>query len=334
MRKATLSVVMPNYNHARYLPVALEAVLRSHRAPDQIVVVDDASTDRSRDLIDYYAQRDPRIVPLFNATNIGVVASMNRGLAAATGDYVALLAADDWVMPELFDWSLQLLERWPTAAYCSTLSHKADSAGRDLGLFPSWSPLQRPGYLPPERAIRQLALHGTWVLGNTTVYRTSALKGVGGFDPGLAAYCDGFLHELLAIRDGACFIPRPLAVWRVSADGYSATTSTDTVRWLAVLERAETLMRTRYADVFPEWYVRTWQRRQRSGAAWQAWRRHQDSLEQELRQLLSPPSRQDDLLLNALGVAAKLLRRLVMVYVRIALTRPFRNPARGSVDPR
>ena len=65
MNRPTLSVVMPNYNHAKFLPRALDSLLGQTRPPDEILVLDDGSTDDSRAILERVAGREPLIRPFF-----------------------------------------------------------------------------------------------------------------------------------------------------------------------------------------------------------------------------------------------------------------------------
>src|ERR1700674_5961017 len=95
---AMLSVVLPNYNHARLVGRALAALLGQKRVADEIIVIDDGSTDDSVRVIDGIAAGAPAIRVLHNANNIGVIATLQRGLEAARGKYVYFAAADDWIL--------------------------------------------------------------------------------------------------------------------------------------------------------------------------------------------------------------------------------------------
>jgi glycosyltransferase involved in cell wall biosynthesis len=100
-----VSVIVPNYNHARFLPARLDSILAQGWARMEILVLDDASTDDSRSVIEDYARRHPgRIRTLFNATNSGsVFRQWRKGLAAATGDLVWICESDDWCEPDFLE---------------------------------------------------------------------------------------------------------------------------------------------------------------------------------------------------------------------------------------
>src|SRR5437764_4186604 len=116
MTTADLSVVMANYNHARYLPRALDAVLSQSARPRDIILLDDASTkDNSLEVLDGYARRFPEIRVVRNERNLGVVPTYNKGIGLASSEYLLLAAADDYILPGFLEKAVTLLERHPRA---------------------------------------------------------------------------------------------------------------------------------------------------------------------------------------------------------------------------
>ncbi len=75
MSLPTVSVILPNYNHAHYLPQCLNAMLDQSVKPTEIIVIDDASTDNSIEVISDYVRRDPVVKLIQNEKNIGNVPS-------------------------------------------------------------------------------------------------------------------------------------------------------------------------------------------------------------------------------------------------------------------
>ncbi|WP_051321277.1 glycosyltransferase family 2 protein [Chrysiogenes arsenatis] len=93
-----VSVILDNYNYADYLPEAIESVLQQTYPHFELIVVDDGSTDASRDVINTYAERDHRIRPVFKL-NGGQASAFNAGYAASNGDIICFLDSDDLFMP-------------------------------------------------------------------------------------------------------------------------------------------------------------------------------------------------------------------------------------------
>jgi glycosyltransferase involved in cell wall biosynthesis len=86
---------MPAYNQAKYLPEAIESVLRQTYADFEFLIIDDRSTDNSADIIGSYARKDRRIRFLVNDRNIGMVNNWNRCIEEASGVYIKFLFGDD-----------------------------------------------------------------------------------------------------------------------------------------------------------------------------------------------------------------------------------------------
>lgn len=97
-----VSVIIPVYNAVDYLPHCLDSLLQQSFDAFELILIDDGSTDGSADLADRYARTDSRVC-VIHQPNQGVSAARNRGLNAATGQYVAFVDADDWVEPGYFD---------------------------------------------------------------------------------------------------------------------------------------------------------------------------------------------------------------------------------------
>ncbi len=96
-----VSVVVPVYNVARYLPECLDSLLAQTLRDLEIVAVDDGSTDESPAILARYAAKDGR-VRVVTQKNGGYGRAMNAGIAAATGEYVGILEADDVAPPEMY----------------------------------------------------------------------------------------------------------------------------------------------------------------------------------------------------------------------------------------
>lgn len=90
-----ISVCIPTYNYARYLPQAIESVLSQSLADFELLIIDDGSADETKDVVEGYASKDRRIVFQVNPANIGMVQNWNRCLRESRGEYVKYLFGDD-----------------------------------------------------------------------------------------------------------------------------------------------------------------------------------------------------------------------------------------------
>lgn len=93
---SNLSVIIPNYNNERFIERCINSVLRQSLSPDYIIVVDDHSTDLSKEIINRYAKANSNVHPIFLAQNSGVSHARNIGIKYAVTDYVTTLDADDF----------------------------------------------------------------------------------------------------------------------------------------------------------------------------------------------------------------------------------------------
>ena len=141
-----LSVILPNYNHGRYLPRALDALLSQDYPAKEIIVVDDCSTDGSRDIVERYAARFPSVRLLANARNFGVIATLSRGLNEARQQYVYFGAADDFVMPGFFSAAINMLQVHPRAGlFCGEVNLVDGHSGRRWVRAPRYGQDIAPG---------------------------------------------------------------------------------------------------------------------------------------------------------------------------------------------
>src|SRR5579864_5922652 len=142
----TLSVVVPNCNHAKFIGRALAALLSQERVADEIIVIDDGSTDDSVAVIARIAAEAPAIRLLRNPGNVGVIPTLQRGLEAARGKYVYFAASDDWVLPGFFALALRRLEAEPdTGLFCGEAILIDGHTSRPIAVRPAVRPRMRGG---------------------------------------------------------------------------------------------------------------------------------------------------------------------------------------------
>lgn len=105
-----ISIIIPVYNAAKYLDKCLNSVLSQTYTNLQIILVNDGSTDGSAEICDGYAGKDPRI-QVIHQENKGVASARNVGLAAAVGEWIGFVDADDWIETDMFSYLLDNAER-------------------------------------------------------------------------------------------------------------------------------------------------------------------------------------------------------------------------------
>lgn len=122
-----ISVLIPSYNHSKYLHKTIESVLQQSYPNFELLIYDDCSTDDSKKVINSF--KDERIKACFYYKNVGTVRNLNRLIADATGDYIAILGSDDIWKPEKLEKQLSFLQSNPQIAACFTWAEVIDNNG-------------------------------------------------------------------------------------------------------------------------------------------------------------------------------------------------------------
>lgn len=154
---------MPVFNGEQYLAEAVESILAQTFTDFEFIIVNDGSTDGSPALLQRFAERDGRIRVIDNERNLGIVHSLNRGLDACRGQYVARMDADDIALPDRLSRQVAVLEAEPGIVALGGALQYIDAGGKEFG------------------AVRQCVtgksfLKQTPMLHPTTVIRRSALE--------------------------------------------------------------------------------------------------------------------------------------------------------------
>src|SRR5882757_2071793 len=102
-----VSVVIAAYNSEAYIAEAIESVLGQTVPPDEVIVIDDGSSDGTRAVLDRFGDR----IVAFTQTNSGQAVAVNKGLAMARGELIGFCDADDLWTPQKLELQLALLER-------------------------------------------------------------------------------------------------------------------------------------------------------------------------------------------------------------------------------
>lgn len=113
MQLPLVSVICLSYNHQDYVVASLNSVLKQSYAAIELIVVDDASTDQSQEIIRNFLKDKPHIPFLALKKNVGNCAAFNKALTLATGKYVVDLAADDLLLPNRIEKQVNLFESLP-----------------------------------------------------------------------------------------------------------------------------------------------------------------------------------------------------------------------------
>jgi glycosyltransferase involved in cell wall biosynthesis len=247
-----ISVVIPAYNAQHALRATLDSVFAQTWPHIEVIVVDDGSTDHTADLLAAYGER----VRTIRQRNGGLASARRTGVAAARGELIALMDADDLCRPERLAVQARVLQRWPEVVLCCSdfdafdeqgqvspaharhyyaAIHRAQNGMRSL--LGQVDTLDLTGCLPTDsatlaepavstvvyrgNAYRMLA-HGNFVHPPTLLFRRSLLDTVGSFEPEAGSMCDWDWVSRAAGAGSVAFVERALLDYRLSATQMSS----------------------------------------------------------------------------------------------------------------
>jgi peptidoglycan/LPS O-acetylase OafA/YrhL len=199
-----VSVVIPTYDRAAWLPGAIDSVLAQDYPNLELLVVDDGSTDETPAVLTGYAERHPeKRFRFLRQANAGQAEALNRGNALARGEIIGYLADDDALAPGAISRLAGELIARPEAAVAYPGYWMVDEAGvvEDTILPIEYSPLEA------------LCLHDT-IIGPGGLARRRALESAGGWDPNLHWLGDLILWMGIGLAGPAIRVAEPLASWR------------------------------------------------------------------------------------------------------------------------
>ena len=213
-----VSVVIPSFNHARYLGQAVGSVLEQTHRDLELVVVDDGSTDESREILRTF--RDPRIrVEL--QENAGAHAAINRGLALSRGELLAILNSDDRFAPQRLARAVAAFEVEPSLGLWGSHIEVIGRRGEHLGTKEGFKnllpvPLEHPArsfQVEPDLRLN-LLLSNYWSTTSNFVFRRNLLEAVGGMENLRFAHDWDFAFR--AMRSAPAHLePEPLLQYRL-----------------------------------------------------------------------------------------------------------------------
>jgi glycosyltransferase involved in cell wall biosynthesis len=206
-----VSVLLPVHNGERFLAAALESIVGQTLHDLECLVVDDASTDASREIATRYAQRDARVRVLGSSTHRGLVAALNAAVAAASAPYLARMDADDIALPERLACQVRTLEGEPawSVVGCRIRYLGSGLDSPSLARYVDW----QNSVLSPLDIERDLFVESPLVH-PTVVMRRDALDAVGGYrDRGWPEDYDLWMR-MLQPTGAAAKHPESLLIWR------------------------------------------------------------------------------------------------------------------------
>jgi glycosyltransferase involved in cell wall biosynthesis len=204
-----VSVCIPSYNHARFLPETLGSILSQTFRDFELIVVDDGSTDNSLEILQNYAHEYPEIVRVFThpgRRNLGITVTENLAIQNARGLYWCGNDSDDVSCPDRLERQVAYLESHPDVGWVYGIAEYIDKngtrlrghMGQDLSAFPDLT--------------EELIMQNT-IAAPTVMVKMKCIREVGPFEPGLT-YGDWELWIRLAARYPGAFLPGAVVGYR------------------------------------------------------------------------------------------------------------------------
>ncbi len=217
---ASVTFVIPAYNYGRYVRQAVDSLLGQTFPALDVVVVDDASTDDTAEVLAQYRD-DPRVRVIRHATNQGHVASYNEGLRMASGEFVGLLSADDFaVAPDGVERQVAMFEAHPSVG----LVYSAYQLVRGDGApFHVTTPRPADAVVGGLDAFKQLLFENT-IPASGTLVRRACHEALGWYDASFPHANDWDLWLRLSTRYDVGYVAAPLYAYRIHAANMSFRT--------------------------------------------------------------------------------------------------------------
>jgi len=200
-----VSVVVPSFNHARFVEATLRSIFKQTLAPIQLLVIDDGSTDESPAIIERALRDCPFSCELIVRENRGLCATLNEGFALSRGEYFAYLGSDDLWLPEFLSARVALLESRPKAVLAYGHAFFIDEENRIVDSTAEWA-----SYADGDA--RAMLLETTGPMSPTVLYRRQALEDERWREESRLEDYDLYLR--LSAAGEFAFDPRVLSAWR------------------------------------------------------------------------------------------------------------------------
>ncbi len=207
-----ISAVITGYNYARFLPAAIESVLGQTRVPDEVVVVDDGSSDDTREVV---ASFEGRGVGYVYQPNSGAGAARNTGIRETSGELIAFLDGDDRWLPDKIELQLAHIERYPGVGLVSGSEWQVFEKGQAPYL------LRRPS-ISSENIYPQILIENTVGNPSLTLVRRECFDTVGMFDEDMPLGQDWDMWIRIARRFPIGVVDKPLILFTRHATSLTA----------------------------------------------------------------------------------------------------------------
>lgn len=261
IKKPTIAIVIPNKNDSQFLSDCLTSVIRQTVQPDEIIFVDDYSSDNSVEIARLLLRGIRGATIITNSLCRGTMGALNQGLEHASCDYIMFLSSNDYIFDNIVEEAKNSIARNGSPGIWSALICVADETARVKSVYPSPVVSIREQFFSPNDCNNLALKVGNWLNGTTMIYQREALKAINGFNTNYQGLADFLSGLTVASLRGAVFFPRPLGIMRVHAGGVLWRTLNNSKNLDRILDEVE-LNRYNYAPkLFTNEFTRRMRRR-------------------------------------------------------------------------
>tara|TARA_Y100001934_G_scaffold47574_2_gene57798 strand:- start:2719 stop:4017 length:1299 start_codon:yes stop_codon:yes gene_type:complete len=230
----TIGVIIPNFNHGVSITETIESILSQSVLPDEILVIDDASTDNSVEIISSLSKDIPIIRLIRNQKNRGVNYCMNLGTREAQSDLIIYRAADDVFIQNAISNAHTAFQQYPRASIAcgETIFFKNNLAA---GTRETLALAKETTFFCPDKLL------DCWqsdfnIPTSACITKRNAVLSVGGFKDQARWHADWLCLTTIAMRDGLIFVPHPITGFRLSSNSYGNSNLLNRKKQRAVLK--------------------------------------------------------------------------------------------------
>jgi len=219
MTPPKVSVCIPTYNYARFLPEAIESILNQNFTDFELLIIDDCSSDNTAEVVCAYAAKDRRISFSVNSPNIGMVNNWNLCLRRARGEYIKFVFGDDVLISK--DALLKMMEPLMRDKSISLVASARKIIDEQSNISRTRSSFWRPTLIAGDEAIRRCVFEQKNLIGEPTVVMFRKKDCARGFNARYRQIVDLEMWYHLLEKGRLIYLTEPLCAFRCHPDQQS-----------------------------------------------------------------------------------------------------------------
>lgn len=237
-----VTIIVPVYNVEKYLPECIESLINQTYKNIQIILVDDASTDKCSEICDWYAEKDDRITVIHKEINSGAASARNKGIDNAEGEYICFVDSDDYILPDFVEKLLaNLYEYDADIAVCSFTSVFCNRQER-------YSFSDRIKVFTNKEYLEQLLVDWTCALACNKIFKAKLLENVR-YEEGHKIDDEFFTYRLIMRANRIVQIDDSLYMYRMRASSVMKSAKNEKQRFCDQID----FMEKRYINIKNEY---------------------------------------------------------------------------------